>query len=420
MGLEHDVEQRVINLPRAGLSLEQSQGLLLEVADIVGSKPVRLTGPDAEFLWRHGDRGLAIGMNRAWQRDAYQPTFAAFDWGERDAMDYRIFNVGGSSPDEVPYTWRIPLGPGDEPWLPAHPLARTWSEFFTLFTVLNTLPATLAAIPPAWRPTVPRDAIVNVAWNIDGPVVGSLNVDVCPGRLRLWGYGTEDLELEATVEDLEFRGFTVPALLAGLTATGSIGELQYVGLDGAAVMFPEGPGEDAAGLGESEDAEDAGRTLTLAQARALLAGPAKPEQSFAQRPVAPIAFPLAPGGVTDLSYRMLTQPDTAKSGAAAAGLDADAGRFYKSFREVPLEVAAQPVPHRALLWDPEAAWDYGTQVTQEMTRWLGAPHFVRGGAGEITRVWRAGEQGAVAVSVTGSGTTVIVGSWFTLMAIKFR
>ncbi|MDO5502918.1 MAG: hypothetical protein Q4G67_07055 [Actinomycetia bacterium] len=422
MDRQRQVEDRIVNLPRAGLSVDQAQELLLEIADILGSRPVRLTSSTG-FLWRVGDRGIAIRMGRAFKRDAYVPRLMTFDWQERDTEDHQLFDQGGVTPDEVPYVWRIPLGPGDEPWLPPRPVAQNWEEFFTLFTHLNTLPAILATIPPQWRPAVPREAFVNVSWNVDGPVVGSINVDVCPGRVGLWGYGQQDLELDISVEDIERRGFSVPAFLAGLTENGEYHELQYFATDGAVDVFPKGPGEEGEGPSPDEVVADGGRpsrVLTLAEARTLLDGPARPERQFSEGGTEPITTPVAAQGVPDLAYRILTQPDQGPRLVADAGLDVDGATFREGLQRVPLSRPQRTGVDRLLQWDPETAVAYGAELTDALARWLGVPAEVAASPGAVTRLWGAGDRAGVAVTISGSGPELMVGDRRAISLVHLR
>ncbi|MFT4166102.1 MAG: hypothetical protein QM650_12750 [Microlunatus sp.] len=195
-----------------------------------------------------------------------------FDWQETDDERYRAFKYAMSI-DELPYLWSVPVA-GGSVWGPGNPVAANWPDFFACFDAcMNKLPRELQFIPPAW---LPRGPVVSSLWNIEGREFVSIQVSLSAAGADLYAHrpdGTE-VDMHVPADRLGRDDVNVPAILAGLTATGEYRELEFFENEiavegvypcGVAAGDPEYRPED---LGPGEKPPT---TQTLDEVRALLA-----------------------------------------------------------------------------------------------------------------------------------------------------
>lgn len=221
MSVEEDA-QALVRSAGDDLTVAQAQDLLLSIADLVGSRPRSVQGPGPFLVWKLGERGLAVGVSTF--RGRLRPYVDAFDWEQQDDEDYRTFESMGM--EDVPYLWRFPIAGGSQ-WSPGEQVATSWSTFFRAFGAgMTRLPGQLALLPPAWLPTGP---LVTSLWNIEGSRTGGVMVEVSVTGAVVSGEAPDGywFSLDIPAARLDSGEISVPAILAGMTATGDYREMAF-------------------------------------------------------------------------------------------------------------------------------------------------------------------------------------------------
>lgn len=221
MSIEEDVKA-LITSAGDDLSVARVHDLLLCVAELVGSRPQAVRGPGPSLVWRLGERGLRVRVPRV--RSTPRLRVDEFDWEEQDNEDYRAFTWADI--DGVPYLWSFPIAGGSE-WTPGEATATSWSSFFRAFDAgMTRLPAELALLPSAWLPTGP---LVTSLWNIEGSRTGGVTVEVSVAGVLVSGAapGGYGFRLDIPAARLDSGEISVPAILAGMTATGDYREMAF-------------------------------------------------------------------------------------------------------------------------------------------------------------------------------------------------
>lgn len=286
MSVEDDVSALVAAAGEE-LSIEGVHDLLLRIADTIGAPPRAITGPGPELIWQVGERGVTVVVTNF--RNKLSVWAEEFDWQETDDERYRAFKYAMSI-DELPYLWSVPVA-GGSVWGPGNPVVTNWADFFFCFdTCMNKLPGQLQLIPPAW---LPRGPVVSSLWNIDGTEFASMAISISAAGVELNAHRSEGTEVDIQVpaDRLGPEDVNVPAVLAGLTATGEYRELMFfeneIAVEG---VYPCGV-EDGDPDYRPEDlgpGEKPPVTQSLDEVRALLARTAvEPSEPAAPKSTAP-------------------------------------------------------------------------------------------------------------------------------------
>ena len=289
MSVEDDVSALVAAAGEE-LSIEGVHDLLLRIADTIGAPPRAITGPGPELIWRVGERGVTVVVSNF--RNKLSVWAEEFDWQGTDDERYRAFKYAMSI-DELPYLWSVPVA-GGSVWGPGNPVATNWADFFFCFdTCMNKLPGQLKLIPPAW---LPRGPVVSSLWNIDGTEFASMAISISAAGVGLNAHRSEGTEVDIQVpaDRLGPEDVNVPAVLAGLTATGEYRELMFfeneIAVEG---VYPRGV-EDGDPDYRPEDlgpGEKPPVTQSLDEVRALLASPVDAPPEPAAPEVEPVVAP---------------------------------------------------------------------------------------------------------------------------------
>ena len=268
-------------------SPSQVHDLLLRVEGIVGVRPLHVTGPGPSFVWRLGDRGMRVylwGSGSVGVED--------FDWAERDAEEYQAFTWEESN-EYLPYLWRLPIE-GAVEWAPGSRIVATWADFFRCYDAcMNRMPAELAVVPPAW---LGRQPAVTTLWNLtsDRFVTAAVGVSADGIVLDLTRSDSSEARIVVPADQLGTDAVNLPAVMAGLTASGDLRELEFFDLD----IDPEGCYPIGIKEGDPDDLIAEGATpggpppamQTVDEVAAILAGAA----TAAQATTAPAPATTAP------------------------------------------------------------------------------------------------------------------------------
>ena len=412
---EQLIEEAIVTTPRGGLDTDAMHDLLLRIADWAGGKPVRLT--DAGFLFRLDDRAVTI---RGGYYDArYHPSMTSDSWQGLDDHEHRAFkNV--LFVEDQPYLWRLDLTrrPGDR-W-PGKTVVRNWTEFFNIFSIYNSLPAELDAIPPAWRPEPAGfGCYIESSWNNGTQGLGSFSIHAGPGKLVLYGMGAHDeYYREIPLAAIGRNGVDAPALIAGMAADGKFADLNHFDTGGRLSVFPTTPGWQMSGptpeQASMDDGEAPPRVQTLAELDELLAKPAETKQPEPVKPTPAEQFSsvdLAMSGAqwVDLIDQLVTATE-AEPLLAAAGID-------------PIRYQARPGGRHQVEFGPDqrtvdeaGAWEMGNRVTRELVARHGMPCAVSAGSGRVRRLWRLGKDAGAQVDISAFDPGVSVAPFETLLA----
>lgn len=267
------------------LSLPQLHALLLGIAEEVGSRPRYVRGPGTELIWRIGDRGLRVCPGRIGRgAQDYHVTSGDFDWETVDDENYKAFKYAMSLV-EVPYLWELPIAGGAQ-WWPGGWITTTWEEFFECFdSCMNQMPSALRLLPPDWRG---REPAVTTLWNLVSNELITVSVDISARGVDLAGMRLDQSEftIHIPADRLGRRDVNLPAVMAGLTATGNLRELEFFECerdpDG---VHPVGIGRDdrRSPADEMDPADVPPAIQSLDEVRRLLAGQ-PPTQSATRAP----------------------------------------------------------------------------------------------------------------------------------------
>lgn len=297
------------------LGVEGVHDLLLRIADTIGAPPRAITGPGPELIWQLGERGFTVSVSSFRGKLSLWPD--EFDWQQADDENYRAFKYAMSI-GELPYLWSLPVA-GGSVWGPGNPVVTNWRDFFSCFdTCMNKLPGALRLIPPAW---LPRGPVVSSLWNITGPQLASLQISLSAAGVDLYGMGSDGTEvsLQVPADRLGKDEVNLPAILAGLTATGEYRELEFfeneIAVEG---VYPCGveAGDPEYGPEELDPGVKPPVTQSLDEVRALLAPTSTPPVPPAPPTDAPAPPPAADPGQATQPVQA-TQPTQATKPAQA-------------------------------------------------------------------------------------------------------
>ncbi|MDO5065480.1 MAG: hypothetical protein Q4E00_10930 [Actinomyces bowdenii] len=400
---EAELERRILELRGMSLDIGDIHAFLRETAELLGSPPVYVTGPEVRFYWKADERLIELSPSIWRNGGEVTVQMQAFDSDGSVVNDWRLTFEYADGPGELPYIWYrtlTTLPPEENYWQECWQgfMTSTWEQFEGGFQhTIDNMADDVALTPEEWRGEGP-----SLTWSLGGHSPWdsvTFTADAAGTDIVVDGYGRLSARLPRGARVQGQDGWaTLTRLMAGLARPGApalvtdLGSVEATGME-LLVSMPADPVNatdphwDRAADGSEDEADSLLGCSWEEYVRAT--DPPEPPQFPGKREEAPLDIRLDAQQTVDLVEALISCDDAQDVllhlGAAAGPGDSDRTPFVSpqgwsatvrpaqglfSYQSVKVYPCARP---EDAFFDQEESLAHALALAAELERRYGAP-----------------------------------------------